>query len=357
MNAEAFFRALADKPFEHDFFSAVRRIECLHPDKPRIGEALRPADEPLRFAQDASLAFAPAALASFEHAQGKVPPRLQVCFFGLLGPNGPLPLHLTEYARDRLLHGGDRTFPRFLDVIHHRFIALFYRAWSQAQLTASLDRPGDDRAAIYLGSLIGIGAPRIRDRDAVPDFAKLFHAGLLVRHVRNREGLAALLESFFRVRVHIEEFVGHWMTLPRNELTRIGSMRVSAALGRGALLGARVWDRQHKFRIRLGPLGLARYESFLPEGSSIGRLAAWVRHYLCHELVWDVRLVLDRTEVPQTKLGKFGRLGWTTWLGVFSRPSDAEDLVMDVEQLLRRGTRARFERTAIDIATYERAAA
>ena len=45
--------------------------------------------------------------------------------FGLLGPNGPLPLHLTEYVRERLRHHADPTFARFLDLFHHRF-ALFF---------------------------------------------------------------------------------------------------------------------------------------------------------------------------------------------------------------------------------------
>lgn len=70
---------------------------------------------------------------------------MEVRFFGMLGPNGPLPLHLTEYARSRSIHAGDQTLVRFLDIFHHRFMALFYRAWAQAQPTVSLDRPGEDR--------------------------------------------------------------------------------------------------------------------------------------------------------------------------------------------------------------------
>ena len=56
-------------------------------------------------------------------------------FFGLFGANGPLPLHLTEYAYGRQLQAGDPSFARFADIIHHRFLGLFHRAWAQAQLT------------------------------------------------------------------------------------------------------------------------------------------------------------------------------------------------------------------------------
>ena len=329
-----FFLALAKEPYRYDFFQALRRIEALHPQKPRLGRGLRAADEPVRLAQEPSLAFAPSTLSSFQlPGERSAYPRMEVRFFGLLGPNGPLPLHLTEYARERLMHSNDRTFARFLDVFHHRFLAMFYRAWAQSQPTVSLDRPREDRFSTYVGALAGLGTPTVRDRDAVNDHAKLFFSGLLVRHVRNADGLAALLSGFFRVPVRVEQFVPHWLTLPVNDRTRLGAAE-TASLGRGAMLGSRVWDRQHKFRIRLGPLTLAQYESFLPGGSAIAKIVAWVRQYLSFELDWDMRLLLVRDEVPRTRLGNYGRLGWTTWLGRKApRTADVEDLRLAPEQL------------------------
>jgi type VI secretion system protein ImpH len=332
-----FFRALEEKPFSFDFFQALRRIECLHPDKPRLGKGLRPTDEAVRIAQEPSMTFAPSSLSSFHlpvgGPGGGAPGRMEVRFFGLLGPNGPLPLHLTEYARARLLHAGDATFVRFLDMFNHRFLLLFYRAWAQARPTVSLDRPSDDRFTIYIGSFQGLAGGKMRNRDEIGDFAKLFFAGLLGRQVRNRDGLVALLSSYFRVAVRIEEFVGHWMRLPKRDRTSLSSGDMSTQLGGGAVLGARVWDRQHKFRIWLGPLSLAQYEAFLPGGKAIGQLVAWVRQYFCFELEWDVRLTLARDAVPKTSLGQFGRLGWTSWLGARSVINDATELILDAERL------------------------
>jgi type VI secretion system protein ImpH len=340
-----FFRALESEPYGFDFFQTLRRIECLFPSKPRWGRASRPADEPVRLAQEPSLAFAPATLAAFQLATGELPARLEVRFLGLLGPNGPLPLHLTDYARERLLHAGDRTLARFLDVFNHRFLALFYRAWAQGQPTVSLDRPKDDRFATYVASLLGLGSPRLRDRDHAPDFAKLFYSGRLVRHARNSEGLAALLAGFFKIPVRIEQFVGHWMGLAEPDRTRLGRDIACGMLGRGAVLGAKVWDCQHKFRIWLGPLTLEQYENFLPGGNAIARLVAWVRQYLCFELEWDVRVILLSREVRDEKshlrLGEYGRLGWTTWLGNYPRREDAADLILDCERLVAHGKRSR----------------
>ena len=55
-------RRLAQAPWEFDLFQAMRLIEATSPGRSRIGEARRPADEPVRFAQEATLAFAPADL-------------------------------------------------------------------------------------------------------------------------------------------------------------------------------------------------------------------------------------------------------------------------------------------------------
>ena len=61
-------RRLSDAPWEFDLFQAMRLVEAAHPQRSRIGEARRPLDEPVRFAQEAALAFAPSAVAAFEPA-------------------------------------------------------------------------------------------------------------------------------------------------------------------------------------------------------------------------------------------------------------------------------------------------
>jgi type VI secretion system protein ImpH len=336
-DALAFFAALAEAPYRYDFYQTLRRLECLFGDKPRWGEALRPVDEPVRLGQEPDLSFAPAPLASFE-TNGAATPRLQVRLFGLFGPNGPLPLYMTEYARERLRIAGDPTLSRFLDVFHHRFLALFYRAWAQAQPHVNRDRPKEDRFTAYIGAFIGMAPEAFRDRDELPDLAKFFHVGALVRQVRNAEGLAHVLEHFFRVPVRIEEFVGHWLVLRPSERSSLS--RRGAPLGSGAVLGGRVWDRQHKFRISLGPLTLEQYQSFLPGGAALRQLVDWVRTYLCFELDWDVRLILKKKEVPPLGLAGGQRLGWTTWLGHRPADADAGDLCLDAEAFVADGARA-----------------
>lgn len=338
-DALTFFSALAEAPYRYDFYQTLRRLECLFDSKPRWGHARRPVDEPVRLGQDPDLSFAPSALASFSPGEGGRPPRLQVRLFGLLGPNGPMPIHITEYARERLRTAGDPTLSRFLDLFHHRFLTLFYRAWAQAQPHVNRDRPNDDRFAVYLGSFMGVAPASFRNRDTVPDLAKFFHVGALIRQTRNAEGLRAILQHFFRVPVEIEQFVGDWMRLEPAQRTYLG--RDGAVLGVSAVAGRRVWDQQHKFRLHVGPLTLSQYEDFLPGGARLRKLVDWVRLYTHFELDWDVRLRLKKDEVPPIRLGAGRRLGWTTWLGRRQAETDADDLCLHAEALVssHKGTR------------------
>jgi type VI secretion system protein ImpH len=326
---------VAAEPYRYDLWQLLRWLDAKHPEVPPLGRSPVPDLEPLRIGQEPSPVFAPAQVHSMTTGEG-AHPRLTILGFGLFGPNGPLPSHLTEYARERLRTRGDRTLVRFLDMLHHRFTLLFYRAWADSQSTASLDRPAEDRFSRYCASLVHIGEASLRDRDEVPDHAKLFCAGHLVRDVRNAEGLARILGIFFATGVRIEQWVSQWLALAPDERTRLGHGRVAERLGVGAVAGERVPDVQSRFRIWLGPLSLADYESHLPGGKPFRQVLAWLRNYVGYEITWDVRLVLRRDEVPRATLGSTTKLGWTTWLGERRSHEDAADLVLVHETIAAR---------------------
>ena len=315
--------SLRAQPQRYDFFAAVRALECAQPHLPRVGCALREADEALRFAQHVELAFRGGAIEALDWQPGAGKPVLRVNFFGLLGPNGPMPLHITEYVRDRLHHHGDAALARFLDLFNHRMTALFYRARAVADPAICMDRPDQDRFGDYVASLIGIGAPALRGRDVLPDCAKLHAAGLIAAHTRHAAGLAQALREDLGLPVALRQFVGQWLRLPRAGRSRLGAHDGSASLGIGLVLGERVWDCQHKFRIIIGPVGLADYRRLLPIGAGFARLVAWVRNVIGDALDWDLQLVLRRDAMPELALGRDARLGWTTWLR--SRPAEQDD--------------------------------
>jgi type VI secretion system protein ImpH len=263
---------------------------------------------------------------------------------GLFGPNGALPTHLTEYARERQMHHGDRSFGAFVDMLLHRFGLLFYRAWARANPVVSMDRGQEAPIVRHVGALVGLAEPSQRERDALGDFPKLFFAGRLARSARDADGLQSWIALRFGVPVQVQQFCGHWMALDPDERTRIGRHRgPGVALGRGAMLGRQVWDVQHKVRIVIGPLKWPDFEAFLPQGQQLDALQAMVRQFVGLEFAWDVQLRLQPADVPAWGLGRqraIGQLGRSAWLNTQLPRPRADQLIMNVESICRAPLRA-----------------
>jgi type VI secretion system protein ImpH len=318
---------LERRPYDADFHQTLRRLECLYPERPRLGEGLRPSDEPLRLGQDPSGAFAPSAITAFERGREGGMARLAIAFMGMFGPHGALPIHLTEYARDRIRNSGDFTFARFVDIFHHRMLVLFHRAWAAAQPAACEDRP-NSRFSLYVGSLFGLGLRSAAHRDRISDRAKLNYASRLAAPARNAEGLEAIVSDYFRIRAVVEPFIGEWIPLDPQSRWRLGYSREMSTLGASSILGARVWQCEHKFRIALGPLTREQFQDLLPGSPKLATLQSLVRAYVGDELDWDARLELHRGESLQMRLGGGSRLGWNTHVGRRGGPKN-EDLIVN----------------------------
>ncbi len=329
---------LADNIRGLDFFACLRRLESTLRTMPRIGAAALPSQDAIRFAQEPSLAFAPTTFERVDSQVNESAPRLVVRFLGLLGPNGPLPVHLTDYARQRIIHHNDPTFAHFLDMFHHRLISLFYRAWAGNQQTVSFDRyepgksaPLDDAFTFYSACLVGCGTDAILAADTTPPLSKMHYAAWLTGAPRHPDGLRNILSDFFSAPCAIEEFTGRWISLPRQYQCRLGESANTACLGQTMVCGARIWDVQGTFTVVLGPMNLPEFENLLPGSSGHRCLRDWVRLYAGPEMAWSLRLVLAAAAVPCVRLGQSGRLGYTTWLRTAPLNRDADEfrLVFD----------------------------
>ena len=336
---DSLLHELGQVPYKFDFFQALRLLESAFPERPRWGHATRLSEDAGRFRQVPSLKFAPSSIADFEVSESSGPHDLSVHFFGLCGPNGALPLHLTEYTGDRIHHHDDHTLAAFFDVFHHRLLTLFYRVWADARPTVHFDRPETDRFSVYVGSLFGMGSPALRGRDEFPDLAKQYYVGHLACQARHPDGLQAMLTDFFGLPVTIDEFVGQWTEIPADYRLRLGEDPSSATLGVSSTLGARVWDCQQKFRITVGPLDWQDFCRLLPERESLRRFSALVRSYIGDELLWDLNLVLKRESVPGWELGQ-GQLGQTIWMDQAGLSADAADLKVQPTHVVESGDTA-----------------
>lgn len=314
-------------------FQAMRWLENVYEGCKRFGTAVRPTDEPVRFEQAPSLAFACSALAMFRGRHEGKPARLSNFGFGLYGPNGPLPLFLTELVRD-LQRSGDKPTKAFLDIFHHRMIALFYRAWANSQPTVHADRPQDDRFALYVGALAGFALPTMIDRTTLPDQVRYHYVGHYGCQARHAEGLSRILSDYFGFEFRIEEYIGHWIELPKNARCRLGSDPDNATLGVTIALGERVRVTQDRFRVVAGPLAESDYLRLMPGSESLKRLVDLVRSYVGDEMSWELQLVMKREDTDTTRLGGRAQLGMNSWL--LSRPlsEDPSDMVIEPAKAL-----------------------
>ncbi len=327
------------------FYRKVRRVDATNPAWPRIGQALVPREELLRFRQVPHLIFAPATVAraasGAKRAGNREVEELMVYFMGMLGPSGPLPGVYTEVVLAkakgvphpdlRQKNTGESEYradpgpAAFIDIFNHRFISFFYRAAVSANKAVDYDRVSESRFHSFIGSFLGLGTPEVQNRMDVPDVAALYFAGHFSAPTRHAEGLCKVIADYCGIETKLEPNVGHWVDVPPGDTTELGASRRGGGLGTGALLGSRFWDRTLKFRLVLGPMPLAKYETFAPGGTTLKAIRSFVLLYCGHELSCELLPVLKKDEVPPLELGRGSRLGFTSWLKSGPMAKDADE--------------------------------
>ena len=322
--ARALLARLVAEPWRFDFFQALRVIEAAHPDRPPLGRGRRAADEPARLGQPPEQAFPPAERLRAElDGAGRL--RVAQRVLGLFGPHGPLPLWVTARARAQARQEARGTLADFADLFHHRLVALYYRAWAEARPAVEQDRGPASRTTARLRALGGLGLGDRPDRLGVPDRFLLHVAGLLLLGSRPPEALERALALWLAMPARVLELQPAWLEVPERWRARLGAAR----LGESSVLGRAVFDRAHRFRVRLGPMGRADLEALLPGGALLPVVLALVHLLQGRELDFDLQLVVRREEVPVARLDGRTRLAWTSWLDVAVRARDADDLVLE----------------------------
>jgi type VI secretion system protein ImpH len=306
----SFLDKLIAEPWRFDYFAVLRHLERTYSDRPRIGDSAAKREEYIQLGQDPFMDFPASNLMRVEQESQK-PLKVFVKFLGLLGPQGALPLATTEESYHYVL-AQDDAFPRFLDIFNNRFIQLFFRAWADSRPVAQHDRPDADRFIAYIGSTIGAGSSPYRNLDTIPDAAKLQFAGLLGAQARCASRLASAICGMFKVHAEIEEFVGTRIQLEANEVTRVGQR--SSRLGIEVVLGQYIFSVQDKIRVVIFTRSLAQYLRFVPGGDLCERLADLLFFYNGEQLDWEVELAIPAGAVESARIGKFGQLGWTSWM-------------------------------------------
>ncbi|MBA4156218.1 MAG: type VI secretion system baseplate subunit TssG [Gemmatimonadetes bacterium] len=322
-------RALRREPTSFGFFQAVRLLERRRRDRAPVGHYADPADEVVRFSVNPAISFPPSEIHRLE-LPTEGPARMSVNFLGLTGPQSVLPYHYSLLVAERL-RARDGALASFLDLFHHRMLSLFYRAWERHQVAVAYEK-GEDPLRAHLLDLVGMGLESQQELLDVPDDVLAFYTGLLGPQPRSALALEQLLAAFFEVPVEIQQFVGGWYPLAKEDQCAVGAeLGASTQLGLGAVVGDEIWDHQMRVRIRLGPLNRTQFDGFLPTGSAHEPLRALVRFFSHDQFDFEIQLVLARDDVPGCVLGTGEQpLGWGTWIRTTGLARDADETILSL---------------------------
>jgi type VI secretion system protein ImpH len=312
------------------FFQAVRLLALADRE---TGKAL-PIPQGLRFGTPLSFGF-PASEITDVSLRGEDTLALQmtVGFMGLTGPSGVLPSSYTELLIERRNFHRDTAAHQFLDLFAHRAISLFYEAWRKHRFYLAYEAGERDGFTRNVLDLVGVGLAPLQSRlqqadGGIPDVFLTHFAGLLSQKPVSASNLAALVRGYFKVDADVEQFVGQWIEVPQEEQSRLGMQ--ACPLGNSAFAGDRIWERQNKICVKLGPLSRDEFANFLPGESGAVALTELVQFCIGQTLACDLELTLEKKDVPAPRLGgalgKGPRLGYTSWLHTHdlqAHPSDA----------------------------------
>lgn len=356
----AVIERLFEQPHRFQFFQAVQVLEQWFAHEEGLNRAAVLSLK-LQFRNSLSLAFPASEIAEFDtvpaerpHVDLELPTeaaqqaatamsagprtrdiaqvRITPAFMGLLGAGGALPNFYTElFAQREVLHR-DRAARAFLDIFQHRALVLFYEAWRKHRLAVQYQADRHNRFTPLVLSLAGLGQRSLRQRLAadggVQDESLAFFAGTLQRRPVSPVQLQRMVAEYFRVPVRVEQFVGRWFDLPAEGASLLGQQ--NGVLGQSAVMGERIWQRDLRLRLSIGPLKRADYERFLPGGRAARALSQLLQLVSGTTLEYEVRLVLRAADVLGVSLDGGAALGLNSFLHSGASNDDRNDASYEV---------------------------
>lgn len=356
--------SLVTDPYRFEFFQAVRVLE-----KAFINKGIKTglAGERITFRNSLSLSFPPSEIEMLarrepvsadqaspdsvvesgvteaeEGARGgrsvdETRYEITPTFIGLTGPMGAMPRHYTEKLIEREVLYRDRAARAFLDVFSNRMVAMFYESWKKYRLPVQYEQDRTNRFTPLLLALTGCSQDQVRSalRDGnrdIFDESIAHYAGILRQRPLSAWNVQRVLSDYFHAPVRIEQFVGRWFVIPADQRTTLSGAH--AELGVSSFCGERVWQRQTRMRILVGPMSRQQFLSFLPHGKATRSLARLLALSLGQTFEYEVRLVLKKEDIFCAQLGNTrqpARLGWDTFLQTQPANQDSDDAMYEVE--------------------------
>jgi type VI secretion system protein ImpH len=295
-----------------DFHELMRRIDRATPDAPRLGERADLDRKRIDIRQPADFGFASREVSSLRQTpidgEGNVTIQLELRHFGPFAPYGPMPVDVTEYARDASLGDRQRAFEDFVNLPVARLAVLYYRAWGQLKECVCYDRSGN----AFLARLSStVAATTYAPRRSYLRVLRHAFPGVYLRGAASLPQLESVLERYFATGIRVAPRVAGWIE------PKPGDTRNQAHLGRARIgelrIGRRFYDAQHRIGITVGPLAAPDYLDWQGNADRLVQLEDTVRDFVGQRVVCRVALSI-RTEPGMAMRLSNARIGRTTWL-------------------------------------------
>lgn len=306
---------LFDKPYEFDFYQAIRVLSALKPGSHSFGTGEDLKHEPVLIKSSISYALPSSDIQSLDVApyEGQ-PPTLTVNFLGIAGIQGPLPQPYTELLTDRLQQK-DSAFRDFLDVFNHRFVSYWYLV--EKKFVLGLEQVPVDKTSIgrTLLDIAGFSHPELIGKVHLHTRSLINYAPLFWQRQRSVAGLYKIVKGYFNTDVVIKEFFGAWRTPPVEDLSLLGVKKGRyQTLGKSLIVGKRSWDAAAGILLTLQNLPWKTYLNHLPGESGNEAFRDLVRLYGGLGFILQLRATIKKDEIPPSYLGRQLFLGQTSWL-------------------------------------------
>lgn len=324
------------QPQAYDFFQLVHLYERWFLEKNRSQREV--VGESIRFSNSLNIGFAPSQVEQLIPQYSEVSAgeegrleriELTPSFIGLLGLHGTLPLHYTEQVIKHLRDRRDDAGKALLDLFTNRAVSHFYKAWKKYRLPLHYETDRHNRYLPMILALGGVGFAGLRDRlrsgaGAVDDESIAYFTGLIRQRPVSAESLRRLLAGYFRENIRIEQFAGAWYVIP--EAQRATLQGDALQLGVNTLVGERIWQRNLRLQVHIGPLTHRRYLAFLPGGELASALQKILALATSGQFEYEIRPILRARDVHTARLAASGcRLGYDSFLVCSRERNDRSD--------------------------------
>lgn len=307
---------LLDEARGHDFFCLLERLHGLHGDDLEAPESHAAERQRIRLSNYAGMGF-PASDVSQAIRLDDEPPHqylVQVTFFGMHGPDSPLP----SYYLERVAYEagqGEGIRPAFFDFFNHRLLTLLHQGWRKYRHYIRFRSGASDRLSQRLFALVGLKDTAIRGATPIAWSRLLSFAGAVVHRSRSPAMVAGLIAHCFDLaEVSLRDFELRYTDIDRDDRTQLGLL--NGQLGESFRVGDSVRTRHCKFTVVITDLSEARFREFLPRGENFKRLRMLLAYLLRDQTPCDLELGLRANEVPPFNLGHEtgAQLGWTSFM-------------------------------------------